>query len=201
MAWRDREGWLNFMFLDEGRVDWEWERERWEEMGEIIMRNWDIWEFCVQVDWPSPKPQAWVMIRLIGIPIEGHLNQIHQVVLLISHIHSYLPYPPYHSHLHPPFLFLIHNSTIIAEHKVNSSLCISPCHDHELPPNTVNTKYSIHSRLSVIILMITSWFLNATSASGIPPYRLTAMTQPSITASKLLAPCHILMVASLLADV
>ena len=32
-------------------------------------------------------------------------------------------------------LFLIHNSTIIAEHKVKSSLCISPCHDHELTPS------------------------------------------------------------------
>ena len=29
-------------------------------------------------------------------------------------------------------LFLIHNSTIIAEHKVMSSLSISPCYDHQL---------------------------------------------------------------------
>jgi len=57
-------------------------------------------------------------------------------------------------------LFLIHNSTIIAEHKVKSSLSISPCHDHELTPSTsihrvqhtpstAYTKYSIHLRLFV----------------------------------------------------
>jgi len=40
--------------------------------------------------------------------------------------------------------FLVHNSTIIAEPKVKSSLSISPCHHHELTPSTANTKYSIH---------------------------------------------------------
>jgi len=50
----------------------------------------------------------------------------------------------------PISLFLIHNSTMIAEHKVKSSLSISPCHDHELTPSTAYTKsaqyteYSIH---------------------------------------------------------
>ena len=40
--------------------------------------------------------------------------------------------------------FLVHNSTIIAEHKVKSSFCICPCHDHELTPSTAYTEYSIH---------------------------------------------------------
>jgi len=44
----------------------------------------------------------------------------------------------------PLTLFLVHNSTIIAEHHVKSSLSISPCHDHELTPSTAYTKYSIH---------------------------------------------------------
>jgi len=44
----------------------------------------------------------------------------------------------------PISLFLVHNSTIIAEHKVKSSLSISPCHDHELTPSTAYTEYSIH---------------------------------------------------------
>jgi len=35
----------------------------------------------------------------------------------------------------PISLFHILNSTIIAEHKVKSSLCISTCHDHELTPS------------------------------------------------------------------
>jgi len=41
-------------------------------------------------------------------------------------------------------LFLVHNSTIIAEQKVKSSLCISPCHDHHLTPSTVYTTHNIH---------------------------------------------------------
>jgi len=44
----------------------------------------------------------------------------------------------------PISLFLIHHSTIIAEHKVKSSFFISPCHDHELTPSTAYTKYNIH---------------------------------------------------------
>jgi len=48
----------------------------------------------------------------------------------------------------PISLFLIHISTIIAEHKVKSSLSISPCHDHELIPSTASTQdclSSLHS--------------------------------------------------------
>jgi hypothetical protein len=44
----------------------------------------------------------------------------------------------------PPSLFLVQNSTIIAEHKVNSSLSISPCHYYELTLSTAYTKYSPH---------------------------------------------------------
>jgi hypothetical protein len=45
----------------------------------------------------------------------------------------------------PMSLFLIHRSTIIAEHKVISSLSISPCHDHELSPSVqLFTECSIH---------------------------------------------------------
>jgi hypothetical protein len=43
-----------------------------------------------------------------------------------------------------PSLFLVHNSTIIAEHKVKSPHFISPCHDHELILCTAYTKYSMH---------------------------------------------------------
>jgi hypothetical protein len=35
-------------------------------------------------------------------------------------------------------------STIIADHKVKSSLSISPCHDHELTLSTAYIEYSIH---------------------------------------------------------
>jgi hypothetical protein len=43
----------------------------------------------------------------------------------------------------PISLFLVLNTTTIAEHKVKSSLSISPCHDHGLTPSIAYTKYSI----------------------------------------------------------
>jgi hypothetical protein len=49
-------------------------------------------------------------------------------------------YPQYCSHLHPAFLNLILNSTIVVEHKVKSSLSISQCHNHELTPSTAYTE-------------------------------------------------------------
>jgi len=50
----------------------------------------------------------------------------------------------------PSSLFLVLNSTNIAEHKVKSSLSISPCHAHELTPSTAYTEYSIHARLLLL---------------------------------------------------
>jgi hypothetical protein len=44
----------------------------------------------------------------------------------------------------PISLFLGLNFTIIAEHKVKSSLSMSLCHDHELTLSTAYTEYSIH---------------------------------------------------------
>ena len=44
----------------------------------------------------------------------------------------------------PISLVLILNSTILAEHKVKSSLLISPCHDCESTPSTAYTEYRIH---------------------------------------------------------
>jgi len=66
-------------------------------MGEIIIRNWDLREFCVRVNWPSPIQQVWVPIRCVIRPIRGLPNPSRQVVPLISHIRSY---SPYRAHLH-----------------------------------------------------------------------------------------------------
>jgi len=73
--------------------------------------------------------------------IRDLLNPPWKVAPLISTVCSY---PQYGSHLSPPSLFLVHNSTIITEHKVKSSCSISPCHDHELTPCTAYMEYSIH---------------------------------------------------------
>jgi len=109
-------------------------------MGEIIMRIWDLREFCVRVNLWSPIWQVCVPIRCAITPIQGLPNPFRQVVPLISHIHSY---PPQHTHLNPPSLCLIFNSTIIAEYNVKSSLSISLCHDHELTLSIAYTKYSV----------------------------------------------------------
>jgi len=109
------------------------------------MCNWDLREFRAQVNLQSPIGQVQVLIQRVITPIWGLPNPIRNVVTLISHIRLY---PPYHSHLHPNSLFLVHNSTIIAEHKVKSFLSMSPCHDHELTPSTASTQdclSSLHS--------------------------------------------------------
>jgi len=110
-------------------------------MGEIIIRNQNFRLYSVWVNLPSPIRQVRVPIWWVITPIQRLLNTNRQIVHLITHIRSY---PPYCFHLHTPSLFLIQNSTIIAEHKVESSLSISPCHDHELTPHTAYTSYSIH---------------------------------------------------------
>jgi len=105
-------------------------------------------ELRVEVNWPSPIRQVPVPIRRVITPIRGLLNRFRQVVLLISHS---LSYAPYRSHLHPPSLPL--SSTTLPssqEHKVKSSLSISPCHHHELTLSAAYTEYSIHLRLSVV---------------------------------------------------
>jgi len=128
------------------------------------MRNWDLREFRVRVFLPSPIRQVRVPIRRVISPIRGLINRIRQIVPLISEVHSY---PPYRSHLHPPSLSW--SSTTLPssqEHEVKSSLCISPCHHHELTPsaayaecsircvqhtpNAAYTEYSIHLRFSVV---------------------------------------------------
>jgi len=174
-------------------------------MGEIIMRNWDLSEVRVRVNWPSAIRQVRFPIRWVITPIRGLLNLIRQVVPLISHSRSY---PPYRSHLHRPSLSF--SSTTLPssqEHKVKSSLSISPCHHHEFTLSAAYTGYSIHqvqrTRKIVcgpFILTISSWPLNVGSASGVPPFRSTATSQFSIRASKVKSPCHIRIVASLLPD-
>jgi len=99
------------------------------------MRIWKLREFCVQVDVQFPTRQVLLLIQRVITTICGLLNPIRQVVPLTSHTRLY---PPYHSHLHPASLFLIHNSAIISEYKVKSFLSLS------MPWSCVNTEYSIH---------------------------------------------------------
>ena len=113
MAWSDRTGCHNFVFLGDGRVEDEDERD--ESGWEIIMRNWDLREFRLQGNLRFLIQQVRVVIRWGITPISVLLNPFRHVVPLISHIRSY---PPYRSDLHPPSLILIHNSTIITKHNL-----------------------------------------------------------------------------------
>jgi hypothetical protein len=80
------------------------EKERDEEdMWEIIIRNWDLWEFCVRVNFPFLRGPVLLPIRGVKTPVQGPLDPIRHVVPMTSHIRLY---PPYHSHFHPPSLFL-----------------------------------------------------------------------------------------------
>jgi len=96
----------------------------------------------VRVIRPSPIRQVRVPIRSVISPIRGLPNPSRQVMPLTSQSRSY---PSYHSHLLPPSLSF--SSTTLPssqQHKVKSSLSISPCHDHELTLSAAYTECSIH---------------------------------------------------------
>ena len=117
-------------------------------MGEIFMRNKDLWVFHVRVNLPSPIVQVRVTIWRVITPIGGLPIPIRQVVPMITDVGSY---PPYRSHLHPPSLSF--SSTTLPsspEHTVTLSLSISPCHHRELTLSAAFTEYSIHISLSGI---------------------------------------------------
>jgi len=163
MACRDRSGELSFVFIDHGRVEDEKlsDRRRWE----VIIRNWDSAACRVRVDLPLPTRLVQLPIQASTTLIQGRLNPNRQVLPHISHICSYRPY---YAHLHPPSLFLVHYSTIIAEHIVESSLSISPCHDFQLTLSTTYTKSGIHQVQYTLSTVYTKY--NHTLSTGYTEY-------------------------------
>jgi len=135
-------------------------------------------ELCVSVNILFSKWQVQLTIRQQRSQMWGLLIQIRQVVRLIYHICSN---PPYRSHLDPPFLILVHNSTIIVEHKITSSRPISPCPEYECSLSKLYTDYPIHWVLHPantactncvtlpLIVTFTSWHHIESSASSMPP--------------------------------
>jgi hypothetical protein len=59
-------------------------------------------------------------------------------------------------------VFVIHNSTVIAERKVKLSLSISPCHDHELTLSTAYTEYSIRQVQHTLSTAYTKHIIHST---------------------------------------
>jgi len=109
-------------------------------------------EFRVRVDWRSPIREVRVPIRRVITPIWGLPNPITQVVLLISHIHSY---PPYYSHLHPPSLSFpsitqpSSQNTKLGHPSLSLHDTIMSWHRGHHTPSTASTEHSIHRRLFV----------------------------------------------------
>jgi len=141
---RNRERWPHFVYLGDSRVEYNTERD--EKRWEIIRRKWDLGEFHVRVNIPIPNTLIWPLIPPVITPIQHIPIPIRQVIPLIFQIRLS---PSYHSHLRPPFLFLILNFTIIAAIKLKSSLSISPGHDHEIilstTASTPDWLFSVHS--------------------------------------------------------
>jgi len=123
-------------------------------MWQIIMRNWDLREFRVRVNFPSPIQHVHVpMQRVIKYP-HKRCSQLNRASCTRD-ISYPLVFSIWFSFSSPTSLLLVVNSTIISEYKVKSSLSISPCHDHELTPSTsihqvqhtpstAYTEYSVH---------------------------------------------------------
>jgi len=185
---------------------WGQERERWEGMGGIIMRNWDLREYCVPVNLQSTMKQVRVLIQPVISPIHGLLIPIRPVVPLISHMPSYRPH---RSHLHPPSLSFSSTTlpssqnTKLGHYTLSLPVMIISWHQVQHTPSTTYTEYSIHRvqhppKIDCLpfILMITSWPLTVASASGVPLNKID-WNQPALHgSSKVKLACHIPTVAS-----
>ena len=105
------------------------------------MSTWELGELRMWVNLPSMIRQAWVPIPLVIPLLRGLLNQIRQVEPLMSQVRSN---DPYRWHPHPPSLSFSSTTLLsLQEHKVKSSISISPCHYQELTLNAVYNECSI----------------------------------------------------------
>ena len=118
MAWRDREGWLIFVFCDDGWDGDEKERDvgwRWERCGGYE-QIWEMKGTTCQIGLGRPR------IGVITRRIATRTCRIGDCKLTRTR-----------NSLNSQFLMMICpiSSTITLEHEVKSSLSISPCYDQE----------------------------------------------------------------------
>jgi hypothetical protein len=136
-------------------------------MGEIILRNWDIREFPVQVNLPSMIQQVHVPIRRVITPVKALPNRMRKVVPLISHIRSY---PPHCYHIHPPSLSLTSPTLTSLQNRKLSYPSLSlhvkitsgPRVQHM--PTRAYTKYSIHQVKHTVSIASTAYCIIPRSA-------------------------------------
>jgi len=145
MAWRDRERWLNFVFLDDGRVEDKKERDEkvWGNHHEKL--RLEIISCVSQFTIPNKSGTSPDPACNSTDTRSSNLNQTSRTPDFSYPLVSSISF----SSSFPSSPFLVHNSTIIAEHKVKSSLSISPCHDYELTPSTAYTAHCIIPRSTV----------------------------------------------------
>jgi len=131
---------------------------------------------------PIAMEQVWVPIRRVITPIQGLPNPIRQLVPVICHIRSY---PPHRTHLHPPSLPFSSTTLLSSQNTMWSHSCLSlnvmimswhQVYHTQRTAYTENRIHRIHYTPKIVclpfILMITSWPLNVSSASGLPPYTI-----------------------------
>ena len=140
MAWRDREGWLNFVCLGDGRIEDKKERDERvrgnnHEKLELKRIPWAS-QFTIAVSAGASPGRAWNNT-------DTRSPQSNQTSCTPDYSYPLVSSTSFSSSS-PISLFLVHNFSIITEHKVKWSLSISPCHDYELALNIVYTEYSIH---------------------------------------------------------
>jgi hypothetical protein len=132
IAGRYTEGWLNVVFLGDGRV--EDEKEGDQRNCKIIIRILDLREFHIGVSWPSKMLWVWVPIWWVITLIRSLLNQIRQVIRLISHVRSYAPHCSHFFH------HLSHHCLLLNYHrKIHSMINHLHC---SIPWLWVDTEYS-----------------------------------------------------------
>jgi len=172
-------------------------------MGESIMTNWDLGEFCVGGNLPFLLWQLQLPICWLRILMQGLLNKTRQVTPLLSHLRLY---PPYRNDFDLSSVHLVLNSTIMVEPKVKLSLSNSQSHDHQLTLRTAYTEYNIHR---VQHVPSTPYNEDCISSLHSHNYKLTAPCSFSVPANKIdhhqpahhdsstmTSPCHIPTVVS-----
>jgi hypothetical protein len=115
-------------------------------MGQIIMRNWDIREYHVQVNSPCAIQQIAVLIQHVISLSWGVPNSIRHVLSLISHIHLYSP----HGSHHHPVSYSVSSTTLpssddtkLSHSSVSPYVMIMRWHWVQHTPSTAYTEYSI----------------------------------------------------------
>jgi len=195
MAWWDREGWLNFMFWADGRVERRWRKSSWE----LGIERFSCTTQTNIPDTAGTTPYS------VGNDTKTSLSKPNQARCTCDFSYPFVSSILFSS-LSPISYFSVHNSIMFAENKVKSFLSICPCHDHDSTPSTAlhrvqhvpSAAYIEHRAQHIciivcpsFILMITTCPLNVASVSGVPHDWSTAICQLSIRDSKVKSTYHI----------